>query len=144
MSFLNRLFGKSAEGVASAAVQTAEGVADIVERWKPSEAARHGMFMDIQKLVNEAQSEARKYDPRSTGGGLVGELTNVFVDALARLIRPGVTILLIGGVMGWWTLPPPGSVDPVYMEWTYTVVGFWFGMRTVFKDIPTLLREMRR
>lgn len=143
MSFFRRMFGNPAEGAAEAVVTTAEGVANIVERWAPGDAARHGMFMDIQRLVNESQAQARQYDPRSSGGGWVGEMVNVFVDALSRLIRPGVTILLIGGVIGWWELPPPASLDPLYMEWTATVVGFWFGMRTIFKDIPSLMREIR-
>lgn len=143
MGVLSRLFGKSTTGVAESVVKTAEGVADIVERWKPSEQARHQMTMEIQKLVNDSLASARSYDPRSEGGGVVGGFVNVFVDALSRLIRPGVTIMLIGGVLGWWTLPPPNSIDPVYMEWTYTVVAFWFGTRTIFKDIPSLLAHIR-
>lgn len=143
MGILSKLFGKSATGVAESAVKTAEGVADIVERWKPSEAARHAMTMDLHRLVNESLANARSYDPRSTGGGLIGEIINVLVDALSRLIRPGVTIVLVGGVFGWWELPPPASIDPMYMEWTYTVVAFWFGSRTIFKDIPTLIRHIR-
>lgn len=143
MGILSKLFGKPATGVAEAAVKTAEGVADIVERWKPSEAARHQMTMELHKLVNDALANARAYDPRSTGGGVVGEMINVLVDALSRLIRPGVTILLLGGTLGWWKLPPPASIDPMYMEWTFTVVAFWFGSRTIFKDIPTLIRHIR-
>lgn len=143
MSFFKKLFGNPAEGAAASVVKTAEGVADIVERWKPSEAARHQMSLEIQQVVDKSLADARKYDPRSEGGGMVGGMINVLVDGLARLIRPGLTIILIGGCFGWWPLPPPGSVDPVYMEWTYTVVAFWFGMRTVFKDIPTMLREIR-
>lgn len=145
MGFLSKLFGggSAASTVAESAVKTAEGVADIVERWKPSEAARHQMSMDLHKLVNDSLASARSYDPRSSGGGLAGEIFNVFVDGLSRLIRPGVTIILIGGVFGWWQLPPPRSIDPVYMEWTYTVVAFWFGSRTIFKDIPSLLAHIK-
>lgn len=143
MGILSKLFGNPAGGVADAAVKTANGVADIVERWKPSEQARHQMTMEIQKLVNDSLASARQYDPRSEGGGIVGQMLNVFVDALSRLIRPGVTILLLGAVFGWWQLPPPGSIDPTYMEWTYTVVAFWFGSRTIFKDIPSLLRHIK-
>lgn len=143
MGWMQKLFGAGADATATGVVKTANGVADIVERWKPSEQARHDMTMDIQKLVNESLASARQYDPRSEGGGIIGGIINVVVDGLSRLIRPGITIMLVGGCMGWWTLPPPNSIDPTYMEWTYTVVAFWFGTRTIYKDIPTMLKALR-
>jgi hypothetical protein len=145
MGILRKLFGApavAAEGAAGALVKTAKGVADIVERWKPSEAAKHEMTLEIEKVVQEAAADARSYDPRSTGTSLFTEVVNVLVDALSRLIRPVVTILLIGGVFGWWPIRVE-NLDPVVLGWGEAVMVFWFGARTLFKDIPSLIKAIK-
>jgi hypothetical protein len=139
------LFSKANPGklVADAVVQTATGVADIVERWAPSDQAKHQMHMDVTKMVTESIAAARAYDPRTTGTGKFAEIVNVSVDAVARCIRPGVTILIIGGVFGWWPLETE-NVNPVVLSWGEIVVGFWFGYRTVIKDVPALLASLKQ
>jgi hypothetical protein len=145
MSWLKKLFGVAVDpagGVANAVAGTAERVADIVERWKPSDEKRHQMYMEVNRLVQEAQKEARGYDPRSTGGGMFGEITNILVDSVSRLIRPGVTILLVGGVFGWWGIHT-STLDPIVLGWGEAVIGFWFGARVLFKDIPQLILAVK-
>lgn len=143
MSFWNKLFGITpVGGVAEAATSAAGKVADIVERWKPSDAAKHEMHIEISKLVQSAQAEARAYDPRSQGGGAFGEIVNVITDSASRLIRPGVTILLIGGIFGWWGIATK-SIDPLVLGWGEMIIGFWFGTRVLFKDIPSLIAAVK-
>jgi hypothetical protein len=139
------LFSKANPGkiVADVVVDTAKGVADIVERWAPSDAAKHQMYLDVQKVVQDGAASARQYDPRTTGGGIVGELINIVVDAIARMIRPGVTILLIGGVFGWWSVATQ-TLDPVVLGWGEAVIVYWFGARTLFKDIPSLIKAIQK
>lgn len=144
MGWFSKLFGKATSGVASGVVQTAEGVSKIAERWKPSDAARFEQDMAVEDQTQKHVADARQYDPRSSGGGMVGDLANVFVDVLSRLIRPGVTILLLGACFGWWSLPAPDAVPEVYFMWTQSVIAFWFGARTVFKDIPSFINAVRR
>jgi hypothetical protein len=143
MSWLTNLFGKGTTTVAEGAVNAASGVNKLVERWKPSNAATFE-----QDTATEAQTQAnidaaRKYDPRSQGGGVIGETVNVFIDAASRAIRPGVTILLLGACFGWWPLPAPTAIPEVYFMWTQSVIAFWFGTRTIFKDIPSFILAMR-
>jgi len=147
MGLLSKIFGTGpavvAEGAAGAVVKTAEGVANIVERWKPSEAAKHEMSMEINKLVNEAAASARSYDPRTVGQSLFSEIVNVTVDATSRLIRPAVTVALLGALVGWWDLNVVG-IDPVLQVWTETVFMFWFGGRALVKDVPSFLAAIRK
>lgn len=144
MGWFNKLFGGGATAAATGVVKVAEGVSDIAERWKPSDAARFEQSMKQEDQTQKYAADARSYDPRSTGGGMVGELANVFVDVLSRLIRPGVTILLLGACFGWWDLPAPDTIPPVYFMWTQSVIAFWFGARTIFKDIPGFIKAVRK
>lgn len=141
MGVLKKVFG-GGNPVAGVVVETAEGVANIVERWAPSEDKKHQMYLDINNLVQSNAEAARKYDPRSGGSSLFMEITNGLVDAVARLIRPGVTILLVGAVFGWWPVKTE-SLDPVVLGWSEAVMVFWFGARTLFKDIPSLIKAIQ-
>lgn len=141
-NLFTKLFGGAATGVADGVVKTAAGVADIVERWAPSEAAKAEMNAAIQKVVQDNVASARAYDPRTLGGGWVGEMVNLLVDAASRLIRPGVTILLIGGVFGWWPVETQ-TIDPIVMHWAEATIIFWFGARTLFKDLPSLVKTLK-
>lgn len=141
MSWLSKIFGSGAKAASDAVVDTAKGVADIVERWAPSDKAKHDMYMDIQKVMVEAQANARAYDPRTTATGRAAEFLNVLVDAVCRLIRPGVTILIVGGVFGWWEIQTQ-TLDPLVLSWGESVIGFWFGIRAITRDIPSLLKML--
>ena len=144
MGWFQKLFGGAASGAATGVVKAVEGVSGVVERWKPSDAARFAQDVQMESETQKHIAEARSYDPRSTGGGVVGEFCNVIVDVVSRAIRPGVTILLLGACFGWWNLPAPTSIPEVYFMWTQSVITFWFGARTIFKDIPGFIKAVRR
>lgn len=141
MSLLKKL-GLGPKDAAEAVVDTAEGVADIVERWKPSEKAKHDMAREDLSDNAKYVEEARKYEPKTTGASAFSEWVNVSIDGINRLIRPGVAIILIGGVFGAWNLNVE-TTDPVVLGWAEQVVIFYFGARTVVKDIPRLLKALK-
>lgn len=146
MSILKKL-GLGPKDAADAVMEVAERGADIVERWKPSDKAKHEMAREDLADQRTGTQEARSYDPRTeakTGGllGSISEMVNVLVDATNRMIRPGVAVLLIGGTFGLWDLKVE-TVDPVVLGWTEAVVGFYFGVRTVVYDIPKLLKALK-
>jgi len=115
-------------------------VADVVERWAPSEEAKHGMMMDLEKVYHQSQASARAHDsPLKSGLPIIDALVN----GINRLIRPAVTVGLIGGLFGWWPLPQPNTVDPMYWRYTEIVVTFWFGGRALFKDLPAAIKYLR-
>ena len=127
-------------GGGSSGKSMATEVADIVERWAPSEQAKHAMLTELAALDMSAQDSARKHDqPQNSGIPIIDALVN----GLNRLIRPGITIGIIGGLIGWWRLPDPGVADPMFWRYGEIIIGFWFGSRTLFKDLPAAVKYLR-
>lgn len=146
MGLLSKL-GLGPTEAAKAVTDVVEAGADIVERWLPSEKAKHDMQLEDLDAQAKHTQEARVYDPRTevTGTGWLataGQIGNAMIDGLNRLIRPGVAILLIGSTFGLWDVHVT-TTDPVVLGWTEAVVGFYFGVRTVVYDIPKLLKAMK-
>jgi len=67
---------------------------------------------------------------------------DILVDAIIRLMRPGLTIYLIGGLIGWWEFPDIDTIDPFYQNLIYLVFTFHFGGRAIMKDIPAFLKTL--
>lgn len=133
MSIFTKLF---AGGVGSVVKQGA----DIVERWAPSATGKHEMAQAIDSAIEGSVASARAADaPPGNNRTWFDSL----VDGLNRLIRPGVTVGLFGGVFGWWKLPKVEDVDPIVLAWTGTVFLFWFGGRAIFKDLPGVIKYLR-
>ena len=72
-----------------------------------------------------------------------GSRFDILVDGFSRLVRPGVTLWLLGGFTGWWNLPKPGVVEPYWENVFMIVLTFWFGGRAILKDLPAAIRLMR-
>ena len=126
-------------GTSGLVTDMAGGISDIVERWKPGEAKKQEMEMEINEFLQKTYADARKHDqPMSSGIPIIDGLVN----GVNRLIRPWVTITVIGSLFGYWTLPPPESIDPQYWTITQIILGFWFGGRFLVKDIPQGIKSM--
>lgn len=139
MGVLSKLKSFVAGGTGDAITKTAGGIADIVERWKPGEGKQHEMEMEIQEFLKASYEDARKHDqPMNSGIKIVDALVN----GINRLIRPWVTITVIGSLFGYWDLPPPESIDPQYWVITQIILGFWFGGRFLVKDIPQGIKSI--
>lgn len=61
------------------------------------------------------------------------------VDCISRAIRPGITMWIIGGLIGWWQLPDMRLIDPFWKQVFWIVLTFWFGGRAIARDIPKML-----
>lgn len=128
-------------GTAKSVESTANGIADIVERWRPGEGKKHEMTMEINEFLHKTVADARAHDsPMNSGISIVDALVN----GVNRLIRPWVTITVIGSLFGYWELPPPASIDPQYWTITQIILGFWFGGRFLVKDIPQAIKSVVR
>jgi len=126
-------------GTANVVTDTAGGIADIVERWRPGEAKKHEMQQEINEFIQKTYDSARQHDqPMSSGIPIIDGLVN----GVNRLIRPWVTITVVGSLFGYWDLPPPASIDPQYWTITQIILGFWFGGRFLVKDIPQGIKSM--
>ena len=111
-------------------------VADIVERWKPGVTTRHQMEMDVAGLV----TGARQHDQVTPNAGFIGNLAN----ALNRLIRPVVTIYVLGGVFGFFEVSYAADIDPWFLAQAERIIVFWFGGKLLIKDIPAAIKYLRR
>jgi hypothetical protein len=138
MGILSTIAGAFGSGASEAVVKTVDGVADVVERWAPGDEKKAEMTVELNKLVETA----RAYDPRTSATGKTAEFINVLVDGVTRLIRPGVTIVIFGGVFGWWGISVK-SIDPFIVSWGQDLMVFWFGSRTVLKDLPVFLKMLK-
>jgi hypothetical protein len=128
-------------GAAKAGLGVANDIANIVERWRPGDAKNHEMVMEVSELVESSYADARKHDqPMSSGVPIV----DAIVNGINRLIRPWVTITVIGSLFGYWDLPPPDQIDPQYWVLGKIIIGFWFGGRALFKDLPALVQHIRK
>jgi hypothetical protein len=147
MGFFSSIFGANpavaaGEGAAAGVVGIAKGVSDIVEKLAPTDGDKVKMQIDVQDSIAKAVNEARQYDPRTVSTTAFGDIVNVLVDAFSRLIRPTVTVLMVGGVFGWFDVQTK-SLDPTVLSWGGLCIGYWFGVRTITQDIPTLLKAVK-
>ncbi|HJX19131.1 MAG TPA: hypothetical protein VJ437_13190, partial [Acidiferrobacterales bacterium] len=114
MKWLNKLFGGGTIEAGAAAVGK---VADVADKafYTGQERAR-----DDADDVAGARAFAA---PGAGGGGWFDGL----VDGLNRLVRPGVTVWIFGGISGAWSLPDTTKADPFWLSMFLVVMLFWFG-----------------
>lgn len=141
MGILAKISAFLGGGAAKAGLGVANGIADIVERWNPGDAKNVEFVKELTTLVNDSYDSARKHDTPMQSGVRWVDAT---VNGVNRLIRPWVTITVIGSLFGYWNLPPPQSVEPEYWIMIQVILGFWFGGRLVTKDIPAALGHLRK
>ena len=141
MGILSKLGAFLGGGAAKAGLGVANGIADIVERWNPGDSKNVQFTKELTTLVNNSYESAREHDSPMTSGVPWVDAT---VNGVNRMIRPWVTITVIGSLFGYWNLPPPQSVEPEYWIMIQIILGFWFGGRLVTKDIPAALVHLRK
>jgi hypothetical protein len=127
MSFISKavgwLFGSTG---------TAEKALDLAD--KAIDTSQERSERDTQDL-----DSARQFAGVSGQPGFVNQL----VDATNRLVRPGVTLWLVGGFIGWWTLPRAEIISEYWQNIFMVVLTFWFGGRAILKDLPSAIKLMR-
>lgn len=126
------LLSKAAGWLFGGGGATAEKALDVAD--KAFYTAEERATEDAADLAS-----ARSFAAPSDNPGAINQI----VDATNRLIRPGVTIWLVGGFVGWWPLPVPGSIDPYWQNVFMLVLTFWFGGRAILKDLPQAIKLIR-
>jgi hypothetical protein len=145
MGVLSKIVGFFGGGTAKVATDVAGGIADIVERWKPGEGKKQEMQMEVANFLEKSIADARQHDqPMNSGIAIIDALVN----GVNRMIRPWVTVTLLGSLFGlgetwpYFKLPPPDTIAPQYWEMSIIVLGFWFGGRFLVKDIPQAIKSV--
>lgn len=115
-------------------------VADTVDRFFPSDTTLHKMSLEDQTAGDASQDSARKLTFVSHDSWL-----DIGVDAFNRMVRPVFTYWGFALLMGW--VDPPQhllTMNPIVLNILWTIITFWFGSRIIVKDIPNVLKWMRK
>jgi hypothetical protein len=136
MNWLKNIFGGTTNPVASVVIDTAKGVADIVERWSPSDARSHEMYIEVEKLVSERVAAARA-SQQSAGTGVLHNITE-FVN---HMVAPALTVFVCGALFGYFPITTQ-TTDPLILSWGEAVGAYWLGARAITRDIPALIKML--
>ncbi|HLB49831.1 MAG TPA: hypothetical protein VJL59_22670 [Anaerolineales bacterium] len=145
MGFLSQLGGWLFGG--GDGVKKVAEVADEAFHTEQEKAQESAAAIDVdQKDLASARAMQIAPTPMLTEGGLIAWLVNSFnvlVDCSNRLVRPGVTLWIIGGFIGWWPLPKTDEISEFWQNTFWLVMTFWFGGRALLKDLPAAVKLMR-
>lgn len=124
-----------------------EQIADVADNYKPGAVTQHNMDMEQIKAEDASQDSARKYVPGASAsvGNVWLDAFNTVVDGLNRLPRPILALWAIGVLIGW--VPSPehlNGMHPLALNILWTVVAFFFGVRTISQDLPKLIAGLRK
>ena len=150
MGAVNLLFGTSLGGGGGAG--SAADISKIADKILPMSER------EKTSAASEELEDARAYQPANlptanmiTQAGLLPFLLswilaaiNSVVDAANHAIRPFGFIWLCGGLGGWWKLPDPGLVDEFWQRAFWVVLTFFYGGRTIVKDLPLLIKAFKK
>lgn len=106
-----------------------------------AKAVDKAVYTAEERAADDAKDleSARAFAGVSNQPGLINQL----VDAANRLIRPGVTLWLVGGFIGWWSMPRADALSEYWQNIFMIVLTFWFGGRALLKDLPQAIKMMR-
>jgi len=139
------LFSKIGELIGGGATAPIKAISDIVGKWVPDVETRNNLEKELGEQYQAATASARAHDtPMQSGDNPVAQIFDSLVNGVNRLIRPTITIGLFGGIIGWWNLPKLDNVDPMILVYGETVLLFWFGGRALFKDLPAMLKYLKK
>lgn len=106
-------------------------VSDAVDRWIPSDATQQKQSIERLQAGDASQASAREMILKSHDSWF-----DVFIDAANRSVRPFFTYWALGILIDWWAAPDIDNINPFILNVIWTIVGFWFGGRMLFKDLP--------
>lgn len=116
-----------------------EQVSDTVEKWNPGPVKKHEMSIEQLQAEDASQASARSMQQATHD-----DIFNRIIDGISRLPRPIIAFWAIGQLFG--ILVPPthlSTLNPIVLNIVWTVVGFYFGIRTISQDIPKLINAIR-
>lgn len=114
------------------------GMDSVVE--KGMEMADEAFYTDQEKSSDDSfdTNSARTFQATSS---TATDWFNKWVDGVSRLVRPWITIHVVGGQLGYWQLP--AVKDNGWGEIFWLIITFWFGGRALLKDLPNAISYMR-
>jgi len=112
---------------------TVETIADIADNYNPGEVTKHKMEVEDVKVGDDSQASARTFDPTAEST----DWFNRLIDGLNRLPRPLFALWAFGELSGLLATPASlAMMNPVVANIIWTIIGFYFGVRTISQDLP--------
>ena len=117
--------------------------ADIYERRNPGPVKEHEMSVEKTTVEDKSQESARSLSLVTHE-----DWFNRTVDALNRLPRPVLAGWAIGALFGlvqppeWMNAPTAAQLIALNIIWT--IIGFYFGVRTISQDLPKIIQAIRK
>lgn len=133
MGFLSKLAGWFFGGG-----KTVEKVTELVDEAVHTSQEKAAESAVAVKVDQEDLASARAMQMAGHNSWL-----DVVVDGANRMIRPGVTVWILGGFIGWWSLPRADQISEFWQNTFWLILTFWFGGRALLKDLPAAIRTMR-
>ena len=123
--------GKSDKGLV-------EQVSDAVERFAPGEVKQAEMAIDALKAGDDSQKNAQQLQ-------LAGHDSwfDILVDGLNRLVRPLFSFWAFGVLAGVIGTAHLANIPASAWNVIWTIIGFWFGQRVLFKELPAAVKAWR-
>ena len=126
----NAVFGGSTSGKS-----VAETVAETVDNYAPGQVTQHKMEVEDVKVGDESQQAARQFQATKMGTTWFDTL----IDGLNRLPRPLFALWAFGELSGLLSVPPGlNTLHPIVLNIIWTIIGFYFGIRTISQDLPKM------
>lgn len=112
-------------------------VANIVSNYIPGSVDEHNMNIDTEKTDDASQSAARQMQFVSHDSWF-----DIIIDGWVRLIRPMFATWGFMVLTGIIDPPPVGTLDPFVVKIIWTIIGFYFGVRTISKDMIPAINKL--
>ena len=115
-----------------------EQISDTVEKFAPGIVKQHAMSIEDMKAGDESQKNAQQLQLPTHSTWF-----DIFIDGLNRSVRPLFSFWVFGVLVGLLSTAHLSGIPPMAWNIIWTVIGFWFGTRMVFKDIPEALKAWK-
>lgn len=116
-----------------------QSLVETYERFNPSEVKQHEMSMDDIKAGDESQANAQQLQLKSHDSWF-----DIFIDGWNRAQRPLYSTYAFLVLSGSVDTTHFKSIDPIAWNIIWTIIGFWFGTRMIFKDIPAAYAAFKK
>lgn len=105
--------------------------------------------MDLADEAIDTSQERREQDAADTADARTFTTPSheswfdILVDGVNRLVRPFFAFWSFGVLVGWWG-EKINNVSPEAMQLILIIITFYFGGRAILKDLPSVIKALRK
>ena len=107
---------------------------------KVAEVADEAFHTEQERAQEDLQDTAAA---RNMQFGSHDSWFDIAVDGFNRMVRPAFAMWAFGELVGWWRVVTV-DISPEKMNLILLIITFYFGGRAVLKDLPSLIKSLRK